>query len=320
MDNLEKLGLSVYDFDRPDKFSFENLRSLDSLISVFSRNFATDLSGLLRMPAEVEVKKVEQVPFGSEYLDKRDKDESIYVVTNLGDKEQIILQLDVGFLLAIHSKQCGGNFETIKKVKKNITDFEKLTVEHLVENYMYPPLREAFKNIWNFKYHIERIETDPQYAKITVPQDMVALITLDVRVRTDHTQVQIVIPFLSIEQFIESLSTDNVLKNRKTETPPEQIFYLNDHILQIKRNFEVEMGVLNLSVNQLLGLETGDVLVLNEVDKPMVCHFGGKEKFVGKIGAKDGKAAVKILGIVKDVEGKKEKIEKVKESNSVLEN
>jgi flagellar motor switch protein FliM len=148
---------------------------------------------------------------------------------------------------------------------------------------------------------------------------MVALVTLDVRVRTDHTQVQIVIPFLSIEQFIESLSTDNVLKNRKIETPAEQIFYLNDHLLQIERNFEVEMGVLNLPVNQLLTLDINDVLVLNEVSEPMVCHFGGKKKFVGRIGAKDGKAAVKILGIVKDVEGKEEKIEKLKESNGTIE-
>ncbi|QJX80583.1 flagellar motor switch protein FliM [Priestia megaterium] len=319
MDKLEQLGLSVYDFDRPDKFSFENLRSLDSLISGFARNFATDLSGLLRMPAEVEVKKVEQVPFASEYLEKRERDEHIYAVTNLGDKEQIILQFDVGFLLAIHSKQCGGAFEKIKKVKKNITDFEKITVEHLVENYMYPPLREAFKNVWDFRYIIDRIETDPQYAKITLPQDMVALITLDVRVRTEHTQVQIVIPFLSIEQFIESLSTDNVLKNRKIETPPEQIFYLNDHLLQLERNFEVEMGVLNLPVNQLLSLDKNDVLVLNEVNEPMICHFGGQKKFVGKIGAKDGKAAVKILGIVKDVEGKQEKIKKLKDSNNTME-
>lgn len=319
MEKNNDTKLTIYDFDRPDKYSFENLRSLDSLFSAFARNFATDLSGLLRMPAEVEVKKVEQVPFNSEYIEKKEKDESIFVVTNLDDKEQIIIQLDVGFLLRVHSKQGGGVFGKIQTIKKNITEFEKITVEHLVEEYVYPPLKEAFKNVWDFNYGIDRIETDPQYAKVTLPQDMVALVTLDVRVGNEYTQIQIVIPYLSIELFIESLNTDNVLKNRKTETPAEQIFYLQDHMLQTKAKFEVEMGIVNLSTEELLELEVGDVLVLNQIEKPMVCRFGGKEKFIGKIGSKDGKAAVKIVGMIKEVKGKTEKIQKVKEELSITE-
>lgn len=311
--------LTVYNFDRPDKFSFENLRSLDSLLSVFARNFATELSGILRLPAEVEVQKVEQVPFTSEYVEKREKDEKVYIVTNLDDKEQIIIQFDVGFLMCVHSKQGGGAFGQVKKVKKNITEFEKITIEYLVENYMYPSLEEAFKNVWDFKYSIDRIETDPQYAKVTLPQDMVALITFSVRVGNEQTQMQIVIPYLSIELFIDNLNTDNVLKNRKTETPAEQIFYLNDHMLQLKRNFEVEMGVVQLPIKELLELDIGDVLVLEQVNEPIVCKFGGKEKFLGKIGSKDGKAAVKIVGMIKEVEGKEEKINKIKESVPMIE-
>jgi flagellar motor switch protein FliM len=37
-----------YNFDRPDKFSFEHLKSLDSIFSAFSRNFATVISSFLR--------------------------------------------------------------------------------------------------------------------------------------------------------------------------------------------------------------------------------------------------------------------------------
>ncbi|MGF7535610.1 FliM/FliN family flagellar motor switch protein [Bacillus mexicanus] len=313
MEDKTNQGLGVYDFDRPDKFSFENLRSLDSILSIFARNFATDLSGLLRMPAEVEVKKVEQIPFASEYTDKREKDEYVFVVTNLEDKEQIIVQMDVGFLLCVHSKQGGGAFGKIKTVKKNITDFEKLTVEHLIENCLYPPLKEAFKNVWDFSYNIERIETDPQYAKITLPQDMAALVTFDVRVGNEYTQIQFVIPYLSIEMNIENLNTDNVLKNRKIDTPPEQVFYLCDNLLQTKENFEVELGVVELTVEELLQLNLGDTLVLNPIENPVICNFGGEAKFIGKIGSVEGKAGVKIIGMVKEVEGKEEKIEKVKE-------
>ncbi|MGN5650503.1 flagellar motor switch protein FliM [Bacillus sp. Brlt_9] len=313
MGNKKEQSYSLYDFDRPDKFSFENLRSLDSILTVFARNYATDLSGFLRMPTEIEVKKVDQLPFASEYLEKKEKDEHIFCVTNIDDKEQIIIQFDVGFLLRVHAKQTGGRFGKIEKVKKSITEFEKITAEHLIENHLYPPLQEAFKNVWDFEYSIYTTETDPQYAKITLPQDMVAVITFDVRIGTEYSTMEIVIPYLSIESYIERLNTDNVLKNRKTETPAEQIFYLRDHLLQLEGNLEVELGTISLTVEELLSLEKGDTLILNPIDQPVKCKFGGKDKFIGKIGSKEGKAAVKIIGMAKEVEGKEEKIQKVKE-------
>lgn len=313
MGNKKELSYSLYDFDRPDKFSFENLRSLDSILTVFARNYATDLSGFLRMPTEIEVKKVEQLPFASEYLEKKEKDEHIFCVTNIDDKEQIIIQFDVGFLLRVHAKQTGGRFGKIEKVKKSITEFEKITAEHLIENHLYPPLQEAFKSIWDFEYSIYTTETDPQYAKITLPQDMVAVITFDVRIGNEFSTMEIVIPYLSIESYIERLNSDNVLKNRKTETPAEQVFYLRDHLLQLEGNFEVELGTISITVEELLGLEKGDTLILNPIDKPVICKFSGKDKFIGKIGSKDGKAAVKIIGMAKEVEGKEEKIQKVRD-------
>jgi flagellar motor switch protein FliM len=85
-------------------------------------------------------------------------------------------------------------------------------------------------------------------------------------------------------------------------------------MLQTVENFEVEMGEVKLSIDELLNLEIGDTLILNQIEKPMICRFGGKAKFIGKIGAsKDGKAAVKITGMFKEVEGKEEKIKKVKD-------
>lgn len=305
--------VTIYDFDRPDKFSFENLRSLESIMSVFARNFATDLSGELRMPVEVDVKKIEQVPFGPDFVDKRVKDESVFVVTNLNKKDQILLQMDVGFLLCVHAKQGGGDFGKITKVKKNITEFEKITIENLVTRCVYPPLEESFDEVANYNFSVERIDTDPQYAKVTYPYDMVALTTFDIHIGSELTEMSIVFPYMAIETCIDYLNSDHVLKNRIIETPSEQLFYLYDHILQTKRMFEVELGVTYLSIQQILNLDVDNILMLNNTAVPIYCKFGGKDKFVGKIGSQDGQSAVKIIGIVKEVEGKEEKIEKFKE-------
>jgi flagellar motor switch protein FliM len=295
-----KKGFTKYDFDRPDKFSFENLRSLDSIANSFARNFSTNLSAYVRMPVEIEVTKVEQVPFGSDFLDKKGKDEYVFCITNFADKEQIVIQLDVGFVLCVHNKQLGGEFGMIEKVKKSITTMEKLTTEHLLEEYLYPPLTEAFRTIGSFRFEMNEIETDPQYSKVTVPQDMVALITFGVRLGTEQTKMQIAIPFLAIERYIEKLNVDNVLKHRQDETPEEQFHYLIDHLHQMKKEFEVELGEIEVSVKELIELEIGTTLVLGSIEDPVLCKVGGKPKFHGKIGSKDNKKAIKITGMVQE--------------------
>lgn len=299
-EEILKQGYTEYDFDRPDKFSFENLRSLDSIANVFARNFSTNLSAYIRVPVEIEVSKVEQIPFGTDFLDKKSKDEYVFCITNFADKEQVVVQFDVGFVLCVHNKQLGGEFGNVEKTKKAITIMEKLTVEHLLEDYLYPPLTEAFKTVGSFNFEMHEIETDPQYSKVTVPQDMVALITFDIRLGTEQTQMQIAIPFLSIERFIEKLNVDNVLKHRQDETPEEQFHFLMDHLHQMKKEFEVELGSLEISLKDLIDLDIGTILVLDSIEKPVTCKIGGKQKFHGKIGAKDNKKAVKITGMVKE--------------------
>ena len=287
----------VYNFDRPDKFSFEHLKSLDSIFSAFSRNFATVISSYLRMPTEIELTKVEQIPFASEFLEKSEKDYYAYCITDM-NKEQFIIRFDVGFLLRVHAKQLGGQLGKVEKVKKNITEFEKITITHLLNVYMHPQLKESLKNIGEFEFHTFGIETDPQYARVTLPQDMVAQLTFQVKVGNEYTTFLIVLPYLSIEKYISKFKTDNVLRNRQLETSLEQIEYLNKNILQVKEDFIVNVGKTTITLKDMMLLSVGDVLILDDVSKGASAELKGKKKFLGKIGMNDKKFSFKITGML----------------------
>lgn len=307
-------GYTKYDFDRPDKFSFEHLRSLESIFTVFTRSFATDLSGYLRMPVELEVQKVEQVPFSSDYLEKNERDESVFCISEF-DKEQFLIQLEVGFLLRVHAKQLGGDFGKIKNVRKNITEFEKITTEHLLESFLYPNMQEAFRGVQELTFSIYDIETDPQYARITLPQDMVALISMSLRIEEEKTNIFVVIPYLSIEGMIEKLSTDNVLKNREMETPDNQLSSIYDHLLNIKREFIVNLGKRKITLQDLMELEEEDIIILDTIEEGVICSIDNREKFRGKVGTKDGKKAVIIKKALEEDHPEsiqKEKVVKIK--------
>lgn len=286
-----------YNFDRPDKFSFEHLKSLDSIFSAFSRNFATVISSFLRMPVEIELTKVEQIPFASEFLEKSEKDYFVYCITDM-NKEQFIIRYDVGFILRVHAKQLGGVFGKVERVKKNVTEAEKITINHLLTNYMHPQLKESFKNIGEFEFKTFGIETDPQYARVTLPQDMVAQLTFQVRVGTEYTNFLIVLPYLSIEKHIGKFKTDNVLRNRQLETSDDQIDHLNKNLMLVKEEFVVNLGKTKLMLSEIVSLEKGDVIVLGDVSEGVLAEIKGKKKFKGKIGMKENKFSIKITGML----------------------
>jgi flagellar motor switch protein FliM len=192
----------------------------------------------------------------------------------------------------------GGVFGKVERVKKNITEAEKITINHLLTNYMHPQLKESFKNIGEFEFKTFGIETDPQYARVTLPQDMVAQLTFQVKVGNEYTTFLIVLPYLSIEKYISKFKTDNVLRNRQLETSEEQIGFLNKNILQVKEDFIVNIGKTTISLKDIMLLGIGDVLVLDDISKGASAELKGKKKFLGKIGMKEKKFSFKITGML----------------------
>src|SRR5450432_1078623 len=61
------LAYEIYDFRRPDKFSKDQLRTLQMLHETFARLAGSSLSGFLRAPVNIDLISLEQVPY-EEYL------------------------------------------------------------------------------------------------------------------------------------------------------------------------------------------------------------------------------------------------------------
>src|SRR5947209_8591622 len=70
----------VYDFRRPDKFSKDQLRTLQMLHETFARLAGSGLSAYLRTPITMDLISIEQVPY-EEYL--RSISQSVFTVMSM---------------------------------------------------------------------------------------------------------------------------------------------------------------------------------------------------------------------------------------------
>jgi len=74
----KKGKIKMYDFRRPDKFSKDQIRTIEMMHESFARHFGADLSGYIRTIAEVSVTSVKQLTY-SEYVEKIPNPTSIAV-------------------------------------------------------------------------------------------------------------------------------------------------------------------------------------------------------------------------------------------------
>src|SRR5258708_36005376 len=55
--------IKTYDFNRPNRFSKDHMRTLEMLHEIFSRGFTASVAAYLRTVAEIKVVSVNQLPF-----------------------------------------------------------------------------------------------------------------------------------------------------------------------------------------------------------------------------------------------------------------
>lgn len=303
-------GYQPYDFNRPDKFNLENIRSLRAISNSFARSFSQIMSASLRLPINFKLSRnnqIEQLPYASEYVEKMVKDYYAFCVVELGKKDlgKIIIEIDLGLALAIHRNLCGRSKEFNIEEKKPMTEIEKETMEEWVTDKMFGQLAEAFQNVENFNFKLEKIETDPQYVKVTRNSDMIVLIPFDieigdVEVTNEFVQkesvMRICIPYLAIEPVAEKLTTENSseysVNNNATEKNEDVI---KNHLSTVECDIEIELGKNQINLKELLTLKKGDVLPLEKyVNESLIGYIDEKPKFSCIAGQKENRVAVKI--------------------------
>lgn len=305
--NREEASYQAYDFNRPDKFNLENIRSLQSIANVFSRGFSQIMSATLRVPITFKLNKdnvIEQVPYASEYIEKMVKDYYAFCIIDLGDRNlgMIIIEIDLSLAIPIHRNLLGRGKEiSFNDERKPLTDIEKDVMEEWVQDKMFPQLEEAFRNVAPFNLHLANIETDPQYVKITRASDMIVMIGFDVEVgspeerQVKESGIRICIPYLSIESIIDKLTTENANEYKLDMNEGKKDDVIKKHLELIKKKVSVELGKNKITVKELLALTEGDVLPLEKSkDEELIGYISDKPKFSCYPGKRGNKIAVKI--------------------------
>lgn len=286
-----------YNFKLPNKFAKDHTRTLQIMHENFARLLQTYLSGFLRALVQIEVISVDQLTF-NEFSNSMPNPSVLGIVDFAPLSGSIILQMPPNTAFAMMERVLGGSGNAYERTR-GFTEIE-LTLLDKILGQMISYMRDPWKNVIDLKPKLKKIETNPQFTQIMSPNETVALITLNTKVGSIDGMIHICIPHLVIEPIIPKLSTKFWFSGITKEISNNELKVIERKIETTLLPIRVELGVAEISVGDLMGLQIGDVISLNtSVGEDLKIAIGNNHKFNGKPGVKKNRVAVKITTINK---------------------
>ncbi len=296
----EEKKIKVYDFARPSKFSKEQLRTLEMIHENFARGASNYLSGRMRTFVEITEASIDQITY-EEFIRSITPPTFLGVFSAPELHGNAVVEINLKIVFAMIDRLLGGIGGIYQKFR-SLTDIEStLAKSELIR--ILSTLKEAWNDIYTFTPELVTIENNPQFVQIVPPNEMVVMVTLDVKLGEVEGFMNLCWPSSLLESFASKLYAESYFKERTLETSEEEEEKLKESVEDSMLNLSVVIGKANLNLRELMNLEIGDVIMLdNHVDEPVELYVNGKRKFKCVPGTHKGFNAVKILDLVEEIE------------------
>uniref|UniRef100_A0A7C4W4Q4 Flagellar motor switch protein FliM n=1 Tax=Fervidobacterium thailandense TaxID=1008305 RepID=A0A7C4W4Q4_9BACT len=296
----EEKKVRIYDFLRPQKFSKEQIRTIQMIHENFARGVSTYFSGKLRSFTSVNVVGIDQLTY-DEYMKSINNPSFITIFTARELVGSAILNMALEIFYGVLDVLLGGPGE-ILDVKRVPTEIEMGIIRKEVVNIL-TALSQAWGSIHPFIPVVESVETNPQFVQIVPSSEMVLAITFFVTFGKVEGYLSLCWPSSVIEPLGEKLTTQSWFKVKQKEVTEEIVESLRENLSKTKVDVVAKLGTTVLTLGEILFLESGDVIRLKEhYDEPIKVEVNGKVKFLGKPGQYKGNYAVKILQVIEEGE------------------
>ena len=150
-------------------------------------------------------------------------------------------------------------------------------VDNLTEafGHVYAADAEPWKNVVEISPVLSRLETNPQFAQVIAPSDMIAIVTLNMKIGDVEGMVNICLPFFTLEDVMDKLNTKYWFSTMQENHDEHYEEYIESMIRRVDIPIKAVLGRSTISVNDFLNLQVGDCIRLDSrVDTDMNVYVG----------------------------------------------
>ncbi len=274
-----------YDFRRPDRFPREQKRRLQKISEEVAKQMGTTLSRFLRSSIVVELIAIEE--FSYEVFVNSFTDIVCANVVNLKPHNGVgFLTVDVGFCLAIIDRGLGGPGKIPQKTRP-LTMIEESVIGSVLSDIM-EDIKMCWLKLEKLEWSIEKMEMEIKSLQLIPVTELMISINFAISGDLGNGTFILCIPVAILEMLMIKTKSEKIGRQK-------EIANIENVIREVELNASVVFGATQLSLNELLKLKTGDVVMLdNKITEDLCLMIDGKARHYGKPGVVGKKMAFQM--------------------------
>jgi flagellar motor switch protein FliM len=295
-DILDNRQITLYDFKRPNRVSKEQLRSIRAIHDKMARSLASDISSLMRSIVEIQLHSVDQMTYG-EFLMSLPSPTSFNVFSLKPLDGKGVIELNPSIVFPMIDRLLGGNgaaFETTRE----FTDIELNLLDQILK-VVTQNMKEVWSPIMDLYPIVEAKESSPNVVQIVAQNEIVIMVIMEIIIGQTSGMMNVCYPVITIESLLPRLANRDLMLN-ETSGRKSRNKELRALLRGAKIELEAVLGYAELSMNQVLDLEVGDIIKLDRpADDSVIVKVDGREKFIADFGVKRYRRSIKVKEILK---------------------
>ncbi len=296
-DEGEDENIQPYDLTNQDRVIRGRMPILEIIYERFIRSFRVSLSNSLRKISTISMISTDLLKFG-EFVNTLPIPSCMCIMKFNELRGPALLVFESKLAYAIIDSYFGGTDRPFTKIEgKEFTAIE-LSFMRKVMDMAISDLEEAWAQVHRIDAQYVRTEINPQFVGVVPPSDVIIATTLEVEFESASGTIMIVVPYSTIEPIKQKLSSNYQTDNDMADSIWTSA--MNEHIKDTKAEIVVKLGEAEMTVGDLLTLQTGDIIPLNqEASSEVKGAIQGVEKLKCLIGTYKGNRAVQVTHVDK---------------------
>jgi len=298
-DGSPAMKVKEYDFRTANRFPKEQMRTFHVVFETFSQLFSNKMSSVLRVSCECEILSIEECSY-SEFNNSLPAPVVLAIMDAPPMYGSLVFQMSPEFAYMIISRLFGG--VKAGENSKQFTEIELALIDRVLRQAV-SVFDEAWDKVIALSTQIERIETSPQFAQITAPNEPVAVIILNVTMGDESGLMSICIPHTAIEPVAQQLNTRMWFSSglRDDGRGEERTALLTSKLMATPIPVIAYFEQTPATVSDIVNLQVGDVIKLDHgVEQPLTIKVSHIPKFRATIGTLGHRYAMQIVDVIKE--------------------
>ncbi|HEY9745971.1 MAG TPA: flagellar motor switch protein FliM [Oculatellaceae cyanobacterium] len=297
----EKRSYKLYNFRRPDKFSKDHLRALQTIHESFARQLGMVMTAYLRMTVEIDVVSVDQLTY-DEFVRSMPSPMTVSILELDPLPGQVLMGYGHEVTSSVIDRMLGGPGLAEAKARE-LTDIEQSLIRRVIDRAIVS-LEEAWRSVMNVNVTMVGMEESYALIQVATPGEIVALITFEVNLGNRNSGlISLCFPYPVLEGVVSQLSAQHIFHRQQSHIPLEEQEKILKKLNYAKIPIQVLLGGTTIRVGDLLDLSVGDVIRLDRLAvQDLLVNVNKRPKFYCRAGTLKDKLAVYISDTIENEE------------------